>query len=181
MKVTLSSLLLLGVCAFFWVTLGKGESVVTPATEITEVYQETYLREAQRWQYDESGLRNITVTIDSGYRESGSPVTFMEGLLVTGTDRDSRRWKMTAAAGKLHPNSRELILTQGVKVTELDVDATLTTPRLRLLLNEERAVSAARVRLATPTSNTTARGLEIDLTHGTAKLLNNVKTRYVDR
>ena len=54
----------------------------------------------------------------------------------------------------------------------------MTTPRLRLLLAEERAVNNVRVRLTTKDSITTARGMDIDLKSGTARLLRNVETNY---
>ena len=87
---------------------------------------------------------------------------------------------MTAQAGKLHPHSQELILSKGVKVEQVDAGATLTTPRLRLLLDEERAVTASRVQLVSDNSETTAKGMAIDLARGTAQLLSDVETRYED-
>jgi lipopolysaccharide export system protein LptC len=49
---------------------------------------------------------------------------------------------------------------------------------LRLLLDEERAVTASRVRLVSDNGDTTARGMAIDLGKGTAQLLSDVETRY---
>ena len=179
-KLTLSSVLLLGVCAFFWLTLGQGESLVASPAPPPGSHKETYLSGAERWQYDALGDRNVTLTIDSGYKTVSSPVTHLQSLFVTGRDKEERRWEMTAQAGKLHPHSQELILSKGVKVEQVDAGATLTTPRLRLLLDEERAVTASRVRLVSDNSETTAKGMAIDLARGTAQLLSDVETRYED-
>lgn len=179
-KLTLSSVLLLGVCAFFWLTLGQGESLVASPSTPPGLHKETYLSGAERWQYDALGERNVTLTIDSGYKTVSSPVTHLQSLFVTGRDKEERRWEMTAQAGKLHPHSQELILSKGVKVEQVDAGATLTTPRLRLLLDEERAVTASRVRLISDNSETTAEGMAIDLARGTVQLLSDVETRYED-
>jgi len=85
---------------------------------------------------------------------------------------------MSAQEGRLRPGAQELILSKGVKVHDRGGDATLTTPRLRLLLAEERAVNDVRVRLTTKDSITTARGMDIDLKSGTARLLRDVETNY---
>lgn len=177
-KLTLSSVLLLGVCAFFWLTLGQGESLVASPSTASGSHTETYLSGAERWQYDALGKRSVTLTIDSGYKTVDSPVTHLQGLFVTGRDKEERHWEMTAQAGKLHPHSQELILSKGVKVEQVEAGATLTTPRLRLLLDEERAVTASRVRLVSDNGETTAQGMVIDLAKGTAQLLSDVETRY---
>ncbi|MCH1491074.1 MAG: LPS export ABC transporter periplasmic protein LptC [Luminiphilus sp.] len=180
MKLTFSSLLLLATAAFFWVTIGQGDSVLPVSTDSSETWTESYLTNAERWSYDESGRRNQYLTIGSGITYHGDPATYLEELAFSGPDEKGRYWQMTANAGKLHPHSQELILMQGVQISERGGEANLDTPRLRLLLREERAVNQTRVRLTTPSSTTTARGIDIDLKSGRAELLNDVETVYVE-
>lgn len=149
--------------------------------DASETWTESYLNNAQRWSYDDSGKRNQYLTIGSGKTYHGDPVTYLEDLTFVGPDNDGRRWEMTANAGKLHPHAQELTLMKGVKIRDRSSEATLLTPRLRLILDEERAVNETRVKLMTTTSTTTAKGIDIDLKSGKARLLSDVETRYVQQ
>ena len=54
----------------------------------------------------------------------------------------------------------------------------MQTAHIRLLLNENRAITDAKVQLFTANSTTTATGLDLDLTSSEATLLKEVETRY---
>ena len=164
--------------AFFWITIGQGDSVLPVLEDDSETWTKSYLTNAQRWSYDDSGKRNHFLTIGSGKTYDGDPATYLEDLRFVGPDNSGRRWEMTATAGKLRPHAKELTLMKGVKIRDSSSEATLLTPRLRLILDEERAVNETRVKLMTTTSTTTAIGIEIDLKSGQARLLSDVETRY---
>ena len=85
---------------------------------------------------------------------------------------------MTAANGQYHPGIAELRLSEGVAINLLERDGNMTTSRIRLLLDENRAVTDAKVQLTTANSITTGTGLDIDLTSSEATLLKEVETRY---
>jgi len=177
-KLTFSSLVLLATAAFFWITIGQGDSVLPLPEDSSGTWTESYLDGAERWSYDETGHRNQHLTLGTAKTYHGDPVTYLNDLVFSGPDDKGRYWEMSAQEGRLRPGAQELILSKGVKVHDRGGEATLTTPRLRLLLAEERAVNDVRVRLTTKDSITTARGMDIDLKSGTARLLRDVETNY---
>ena len=178
MKLTFSSLLLLATAAFFWITIGQGESVLPLPEDEAGTWAESYHDGAERWSYDETGHRNQHLTLGSGKTYHGDPATYLNELVFSGPDDEGRYWEMSAQEGKLRPGAQELILSKDVKVHDRGGEASLTTSRLRLLLAEERAVNNVRVRLVTKDSITTARGMDIDLKSGKARLLRDVETLY---
>lgn len=180
MKFTLSSALILFLAtAAFWLTLGQGEPIPVIAKGEQGRITESYLENAERWSYGANGERNHSVHLDSGERFSDDPITYLTGLRFEGPDKNGRYWTLTAGAGRLKSNVNELQLIQGVRVKESGGEGLLETPRLRVLIDQQRAVNRAPVSLTLRNSTTTARGLDIDLASGNAKLLSNVETVYV--
>lgn len=180
-KLTFSSLLIFAAAAFFWITIGQGDSVVLVPVDSSETWTESYLNRAERWSFDQAGNRNQHLTIGTGKTYHGDPATHLEDLTFSGPDSKGRQWQMKASTGKLYPGRQELILTQGVQLDEMGGEASLVTPRLRLLLREERAVTDARIRLTTASSTTTAEGIDLDLKSGRTQLLNDVETHYASQ
>ncbi len=180
MKLTFSSLLLMAMAVFFWITLGRGDEVLPTKSVTTNSIADSYLDGAERWSYDPFGTRIQYLTIGSGTTYINDPVTYAEDLIFLSDDDNGNRWKMTAAQGQYHPGIAELRLSEGVAINLLERDGNMTTPRIRLLLDENRAVTDAKVRLATTNSITTATGLNIDLTSSEATLLKEVETRYAN-
>ena len=180
MKLTFSSLLLMAIEIFFWITLGRGDEVIPTAPVATNSIAESYLDDAERWSYDPSGMRIQYLTIGSGTTYINNPITYADDLVFLSSDDDGNRWQMTATYGELHPGIKELRLFKGVAIDLLGGEGNMTTPRIRLLLGENRAVTNAKVRLATANSTTTATGLNIDLTSSEARLLKEVETRYAN-
>jgi LPS export ABC transporter protein LptC len=85
---------------------------------------------------------------------------------------------MTATEGQLYTEIKELLLLKGVEIKQLERNASMQTAHIRLLLNENRAITDAKVQLFTANSTTTATGLDLDLTSSEATLLKEVETRY---
>ena len=180
MKLTFSSLLLMAIAVFFWITLGRGDEVLPIPSATTSSIADSYLEGAERWSYDPSGTRIQYLTIGSGTTYINDPVTYAEDLIFLSADDNGNRWKMTAANGQYHPGIAELLLSEGVAINLLERDGNMTTSRIRLLLDENRAVTDAKVQLTTLNSITTGTGLEIDLTSSEATLLKEVETRYAN-
>lgn len=179
MKFTLSgTLLLLLVGAGFWLTLGQGESLPSVTSAPSGQITESYLIKAERWSYDPEGYRNHVVRLSEGTRYSDNPITYLTGLTFHGPDRSGRFWTVTAGSGMLKSQANELQLSQGVEIRDSAGEGRLTTPRLRILIDEEKALNRAPVELQLRDSLTTARGLELDLKSGVAKLLSDVETNY---
>ena len=178
MKLTFSSLLLIAIGIFFWITLGRGDEVIPTAPLTSSSVPDSYLERAERWSYDPTGLRIQYLTIASGKTYINDPTTYAQELTFLSPDDDGNHWQMTATEGQLHPNIKELFLLKGVEINQLERGATMKTPHIRLLLNENLATTDAKVQLFTANSLTTAIGLNINLTSSKATLLQEVETRY---
>ena len=168
----------MAVATFFWMTLGRGDEVLPTAPLATISVADSYLERAERWSYDPSGIRIQYLTIGSGTTYLNDPVTYAEDLTFWSPDDNGNHWQMTAMEGRLYPDIKELFLLKGVEIKQLERNAKMQTPHIRLLLNENRAITDARVRLSTANSITTATGLDLDLTSSQATLLKKVETRY---
>ena len=57
MKLTFSSLLLMAIATFFWMTLGRGDEVIPTAPLATDSVPDSYVERAERWSYDPQGMR----------------------------------------------------------------------------------------------------------------------------
>lgn len=178
MKLTFSSLLLMAIATFFWMTLGRGDEVIPTAPLTTDSVPDSYVERAERWSYDPQGMRIQHLTMGSGTTYINDPVTYAEDLTFLSPDKNGTRWHMTAAQGQLHPEIKELLLLEGVEINQLERGANMQTSHIRLLLNENRAITDARVHMSTANSTTTATGLNLDLTSSQATLLHEVETRY---
>ncbi|MBT6264008.1 MAG: LPS export ABC transporter periplasmic protein LptC [Halieaceae bacterium] len=177
-KLTFSSLLLMAVAIFFWITLGRGDEVVPSAPLTSASVADSYLERAERWSYDPSGMRIQYLTIGSGKTYINDPVTYAEDLTFWSPDNSGNHWQMTATEGQLYTEIKELLLLKGVEIKQFERNASMQTAHIRLLLNENRAITDAKVQLFTANSTTTATGLDLDLTSSEAKLLKEVETRY---
>ena len=180
MKFTLSGVLLIVAALSLWLTLGHGEPIPVVIEADEASITKSYLEEAERWTYDVQGQRSQVLTIDSAQQRSGHPATFLSGLTFEGPDDSGRFWRVTAGAGQLKPNQNELHLTKGVEVRESEGNGVLTTPRLRVLMSQERLVNRAPVKLTLKDSVTTARGMDIDMRQSVVKLLSEVETVFYE-
>lgn len=178
---TLSSAVLVVALAILWLTVGQGESLPIPTlttTTPTQQITQSYLEQAERWSYDANGYRDQRVKLDSAVSYTDSPTTFLTGLTFEGPDKNGRYWRVEAGAGLLKQNGQELQLRDGVKIRESLGEGVLTTPRLRILPKQNKAINRAPVTLKLRDSVTNAHGLEVDLNSGVAKLLRDVETIY---
>ena len=100
-KLTFSSLLLMAVAIFFWITLGRGDEVVHSAPLTSASVADSYLERAERWSYDPSGMRIQYLTIGSGKTYINDPVTYAEDLTFWSPDNSGNHWQMTATEGQL--------------------------------------------------------------------------------
>lgn len=178
MKRTLSGLLLLVTVTVLWFTVGQGKPIPLVSISADRQVTQSYLEHAERWSYDTDGFRDQRVRLESGISYTDSPTTFLQGLTFEGPDHNGRYWHIAAGAGILKADGRELQLTQGVEIRESNGEGVLTTPSLRILPKENKAMNSAPVTLLLRNSVTTARGLEVDLNTGVARLLQDVETVY---
>ena len=177
-KLTFSSLLLMAVAIFFWITLGRGDEVVPSAPLTSASVADSYLEHAERWSYDPSGMRIQYLTIGSGTTYINDHVTYAEDLTFWSPDNSGNHWQMTATEGQLFTEIKELLLLRGVEIKQLERNASMQTAHIRLLLNKNRAITDAKVQLFTANSTTTATGLDLDLKSSKATLLKEVETLY---
>lgn len=140
--------------------------------------RQSYLNNAHRWRYDQRGDRYESIKLSTASRLVDNPITNLGPLEYQGRDHQGQHWAVTAGGGQLHENQDELRLNQGVTIWESEGDALLETNHLRVRLREERATTGAPVTLTTSNSVTTARGLDVDLSSGKARLLHEVETTY---
>lgn len=178
MKFTLSGILLVAAAISLWLVLGHGQPVPTVIVADDARLTRSYLEQAERWTYNESGQRSDVLKLGSGKQYTGDPRTYLTNLQLEGPDNNGRFWQVQAGAGLLKSKANELQLIQGVEVRESAGEGVLTTPRLRVLLDEDRVLNNAPVKLVFRDSVTTAKGMALDLKQSRVMLLSQVETIY---
>lgn len=178
MKLTYSTLLACVTALLLWFTMAGDPPRRDLVSDNHTVLRQSYLNNAHRWRYDEQGDRYESIKLSTATRLVDNPMTNLGPLEYRGRDNQGQHWAVTAGGGQLQENQDELRLNQGVTIWESEGDALLETSHLRVRLREERATTGAPVTLTTSNSVTTARGLDVDLTTGKARLLHDVETTY---
>ena len=181
MKLTLSTLLAIAVLAVLWLTLGQGEQLPTIPLRSEESITENYMSEVHIVEFSESGSMETDSHVDLAKKYTQDPKIYLGAIRTLSLEDSDERWLLNAGSGIYSPHARELWLRDGVELKQVGSQSLLQTPRMRVLIDQERAINVAVVSLKIDDSLTTARGIEINLNSGTARLLSNVKTLYKNR
>jgi LPS export ABC transporter protein LptC len=180
-KLTLSTLLAIAVLAVLWLTLGQGEQLPTIPLRSEESITENYMSEVHIVEFSESGSMETDSHVDLAKKYTQDPKIYLGAIRALSLEDSAERWLLNAGSGIYSPHARELWLRDGVELKQVGSQSLLQTPRMRVLIDQERAINDAVVSLKIDDSLTTARGIEINLNSGTARLLSNVKTLYKNR
>jgi LPS export ABC transporter protein LptC len=180
-KLTLSTLLAIAVLAVLWLTLGQGEQLPTIPLRSEESITENYMSEVHIVEFSESGSMETDSHVDLAKKYTQDPKIYLGAIRALSLEDSDERWLLNAGSGIYSPHARELWLRDGVELKQVGSQSLLQTPRMRVLIDQERAINDAVVSLKIDDSLTTARGIEINLNSGTARLLSNVKTLYKNR
>ena len=178
MKLTLSTLLAIAVLSVLWLTLGQGEQLPTIPLRSEESVTENYMSGVHVVEFSDSGSIETDTHVDSVEQYTQDPKIYLGAIRALSLEDSDESWLLNAGSGIYSPHARELLLRDGVKLRQVGSQNLLKTPRMRVLLEQERAMNDAVVSLKIGDSLTTARGIEINLNSDTARLLSNVKTLY---
>lgn len=177
-KLTLSTLLAIAVLSVLWLTLGQGEQLPTIPLRSEESVTENYMSGVHVVEFSDSGSIETDTHVDSVEQYTQDPKIYLGAIRALSLEDSDESWLLNAGSGIYSPHARELWLRDGVKLRQVGSQNLLKTPRMRVLLEQERAMNDAVVSLKIGESLTTARGIEINLNSRTARLLSNVKTLY---
>ena len=179
MKLTLSTLLAVVVLAVLWLTLGQGEQLPSIVAGEQENIVKYYALNVVQRNYDDTGSAVDNVSTEEIYQYTQDPKVYFSKIVAEHAEPDGSLWVLVAADGVYRPHAREFWLHNGVTIEKKNEGSQkLQTPRMRVLLDEDRAVNNAFVELHLADSTTTAYGLDLDLNTGIAKLLKKVTTVY---
>ena len=179
MKLTLSSLLTIAVLVALWLTAGQGEPIPSLAQEKNDNVLKVYAHNFSQWTFDDRGILTDTVHITESHQYTQDPRIYFSGIRAEHADGGEDPWYLLAKKGEYRPHVREFWLHDGVTIEQKNESTNrLQTPRLRVLLKENRAVNDAPVELVVDKSVTTGRGLVMDLESRVAQILENVETIY---
>ena len=172
-----SAAALIGATAL-WLTLDQTTQPLGGQEQDTESLNQTYLESVSHWRFDETGVRQDTLSIDSAQRLVGRSDTLLQGINFHGLDDKGQSWSVDAGNGVWWEGAEQLNLRGGVRVQSKANDGILTTPDLNLSLANNTAQTGSRIELTTPESHTTGYGLDMNLDQQKVTIRNNVETTY---
>jgi len=178
-KLTLSTLLAIAVLSVLWLTLGQGEQLPSIVIGKQESIIKHYASNVIQRNYDNTGSAVDNFSSEEIHEYTQDPKVYFSNIVAERSEPGEDSWVLVAANGVYRPYARELWLHNGVTIEQKNEGSQkLQTPRMRVLLDEDRAVNNAFVELHLADSKTTAYGLDLDLNTKIAKLLKNVTTVY---
>lgn len=179
MKLTLSTLLTIGVLVVLWWTVGQGESLPSLTAKKHDNVLQLYVTDFAQWSFNEKGALIDTIKISDSHQYTEDPRIYFSKIQASHSDENAEPWLLSANQGVYRPNAREFWLHNGVTILQKNGNRNrLETPRLRVLQRENQAINDAPVKLYFDKSVTTGRGLVIDLESRVAQILENVETIY---
>lgn len=152
-------------------------------------YPEAYLVNTTTTQFNEQGkLSHIlkSARIDyfaetKGKNDGYSLMDSPDMQFYSDTDITQPTWHISASQGHSDLQGNEILLTNNVVLTQKNIDGEIVqifAENLFVNTNEQYAITRKPVMIKSPSSTTTADGLEIWLNTEVVKLLANVKTLY---
>lgn len=138
-----------------------------------------YLVNADTKNFDETGRLETQTKSSLLEHFEQKDISLVQNPDITNFNNDGSEWYITANNGKVFPGANDIEFTQDAKVRKNTPPILIESEYFFARTDASYLTTSKPVKITTPESITTAIGMKAYLNDEKVKLLNNVKTSYV--